>query len=274
MQGAISPILAPILRQLADPLLATLGIRLGEVDVSVFGIVVACSISGLVYHDRNRNGTLEASESGQDGAPLFINAARQGRVLSSVAVNPGTGAFTVLDVPAGPYELIVTRAANAASPQAPAGFSFITPSSGVRTVVLGENGLGLAGQDFGLALLDPGRLTLTKGVRNLSQGGITFTPTGEARPGDVLEYQLSFDNPGLQAVGRVVLNDTVPVHTELEENTYGASGEVEVMCPVGMARRVDLGAAQNLELPVLELCGVELLLPGTGGDVRFQVEVQ
>lgn len=76
-------------------------------------------------------------------------------------------------------------------------FSATTPSNTARDVT---------------ATVDAGSLTLSKTVRNVTRSGPTgVTSTGE--PGDVLEYCITYTNPGGSTVTSTVLLDTVPLST-------------------------------------------------------------
>ena len=57
-----------------------------------------------------------------------------------------------------------------------------------------------------------GGLTLTKSVRNITQGGTTGT-NNTAKPGDVLEYIVTYTNTANAPVSMIVVTDTTPVFT-------------------------------------------------------------
>jgi uncharacterized repeat protein (TIGR01451 family) len=57
-----------------------------------------------------------------------------------------------------------------------------------------------------------GGLTLTKSVRNITQGGAAGT-NNTAKPGDVLEYIVTYTNTANAPVSMIVVTDTTPVFT-------------------------------------------------------------
>ena len=64
-------------------------------------------------------------------------------------------------------------------------------------------------------------LTLAKAVRNVTQG----TPAGTsntARPGDVLEYSITFSNSGGGALSAIVITDATPAFTTFQSAACGA----------------------------------------------------
>ncbi len=273
VRGVLSPVLAPILRNLADPLLATLGIRIGEVDVTAFGVTLLCTVAGTLYHDRNRNGERGAGEDWTDGSDAVVSIVGGAEVIASSPVPVGSGTFILSNVPAGSYTLIVTSSSTTVVPNAPAGFLFVNPAGGSRLLELGGSGVGAVGQDFGLALIDPGSLTLVESVRNVTASEDFVTANG-AKPGDTLEYRLVYSNLSVRAVSNVGLSLVVPPETVLLENTYGASGELELVCPDGSFAQIDAGSATSLNIDVSSQCSFGALAPGERGTVRFQVQVR
>ncbi len=120
-----------------------------------------------------------------------------------------------------------------------------------------------------------GSLTLDKAVRNVTQMG-SFGKSGVGAPGDVLEYHITFtaqDN----LLYNVVIRDAVPTSTRLVQNSYGATGEVQLTCPGGSVTTVDLNGVTSgtLDLAVTQPgpCG-NSLAPGAFGYLRFQVLIQ
>ncbi len=64
-------------------------------------------------------------------------------------------------------------------------------------------------------------LTLAKSVRNVTQG----TPAGTsntARPGDILEYTVTYGNPGAGALTSIVITDATPAFTLFQAASCGA----------------------------------------------------
>ena len=130
-----------------------------------------------------------------------------------------------------------------------------------------------------------GQLELTKLVRNVTQGS-AFTTSSQAKPGEVLEYRIAYRNTGSQPVFQVILADPVPFFTDLVENTYGGTGEVELTCPDSSVVQPNLGAVGLLTLDLAALCNlnsapnpsgggnIEALLAGEQGFFVYRVRVR
>ncbi len=120
-----------------------------------------------------------------------------------------------------------------------------------------------------------GSLTLGKAVRNVTQGS-GFGESGVGAPGDVLEYRITFTARG-NTLSNVVVRDTVPTSTRLVQNSYGATGEVELTCPDNSVVNIDLNGVTNgtLNLAVMETgrCA-NSLAPDKFGYLRFRVVIQ
>ena len=137
----------------------------------------------MIFRDFNCNGTLD----GADGtAPL----------TGTVAVNPGDQICIIVrnDVPAGaPFNAQDVATSTAT----------FTPSSGPS--------INYTRQDVTTVVLNGG-LTLTKSVRNITQGSAVGT-NNTAKPGDVLEYIITYTNSANAPVSMIVLTDATPVYT-------------------------------------------------------------
>ncbi len=130
-----------------------------------------------------------------------------------------------------------------------------------------------------------GTLRLEKEVRNLTQN-TPFAQSGGGRPGEVLEYRIAYRNLGSQPIFSVVLSDPVPFFTNLIQNAYGGSGEVELLCPNGTTVYPDLGLTSTISLNLAAYCALNTaphpngtgpapaLLPGEGGEFRYRVQVR
>ena len=104
--GSLTPTLNTLMTGLVDPLLELLGVRLGEVDVTVNGIALSCSVSGNVYRDANHNSQREGGETGT-ATTLYAKLVLSGSASQAVTVDPGTGAFSFTGVGSTTYTLIV-----------------------------------------------------------------------------------------------------------------------------------------------------------------------
>ena len=124
---ALVPLLSDVLAVLADPLLETLGVRLGEVDVTAGGTKRACALAGCVYDDANHSGGRDAGEAGT-GQTLYaklVDPARPaGPAAAVAAVDAATCTFSFPAVDATTWQLVVNDSANpaAVTPSVPAGW--------------------------------------------------------------------------------------------------------------------------------------------------------
>jgi uncharacterized repeat protein (TIGR01451 family) len=110
LTSTLKPVLTTVLTGLVDPLLETLGIRVGEVDVTSGGTALACTVSGRVYNDANHNARLDGAESGT-GATLYAKlvATATPTVASAVvAVDPATGTYAFASVAPASYLVVVS----------------------------------------------------------------------------------------------------------------------------------------------------------------------
>ncbi|MCX7784343.1 MAG: hypothetical protein N2318_11960, partial [Meiothermus sp.] len=124
-----------------------------------------------------------------------------------------------------------------------------------------------------------------KEVRNVSTGS-PFAANVQGRPGEVLEYRITYQNIGSQPIFNVVLSDPIPFFTTLIQNTYGGTGELELACPGGTLVRPDLGSVGSISLNLASLCSLSTapnpsgpgslpaLLPAQGGYFLYQVQVR
>jgi uncharacterized repeat protein (TIGR01451 family) len=130
-----------------------------------------------------------------------------------------------------------------------------------------------------------GQLELDKEVRNVTQGSV-FATTSQAKPGEVLEYRISYRNIGTRPVFQVILADPVPFFTDIVQNVYGGSGEVELTCPDSSLVRPHLGATSLISLDLAALCvlntapnpagggNIEAVLAGETGLFIYRVQVR
>lgn len=151
VQGALQPLLGPLLGGLADPLLALLGVRLGEVDVTAGGAFRLCGLAGSVYADTDHDARRGAAEAGT-GLALYaklLPAARPAGPAQAVAVvDAATGRYSFGPVGVGSYQVVINGSSTAASvaPAVPAGWLGTEAAGFVRSVTLATD---LADQHFG-----------------------------------------------------------------------------------------------------------------------------
>ena len=136
-----------------------------------------------IFRDLNCNGVLD----GADGTTPLAGA---------IAVNAGDQVCIIVrnDIPAAaPFngqDVLTTTAT-------------FTPTTGAS--------INYTRQDVTTVVLNGG-LTLTKSVRNVTQGGTVGT-NNTAKPGDVLEYIVTYTNTANAPVSVIVVTDATPVFT-------------------------------------------------------------
>ena len=110
-------------------------------------------------------------------------------------------------------------------------------------------------------------LVLTKTVRNVTQGGVAGT-NNTARPGDVLEYIITYSNASSTTVMMVVISDNTPAFTNFTSASCGTPlPSALTACAVTIQPMV--GAGGNAQWT---LTGG--LSPGQSGTVVLTVTVQ
>ena len=141
--------------------------------------------SSVLYRDANCNGVLDAGEA---AAPLS----------GPTSVSAGDALCIVVKVYApatAPY-----GARHVASVSATFTPLSGAPTSATRTDITTVGSAGGAG------------LALTKTVRNIGTGGSAST-SNAARPGDMLEYVISFTNNAAEPLSSIIINDATPAFT-------------------------------------------------------------
>lgn len=113
-------------------------------------------------------------------------------------------------------------------------------------------------------VLPSGGLSLRKEVRNVTQG-TPFSSAGGGRPGEVLEYCISYQNLGSSPITSVVITDPIPFFTLYQPGSLRLNGN-----PLTEAADADPGEVSGGVVRV----GVGNLTPGAGGSVCYQVQVR
>ncbi|MBI3899682.1 MAG: DUF11 domain-containing protein [Gammaproteobacteria bacterium] len=153
VSGSLTPALATLLTSLVDPLLETLGIRLGEVDVTVNGLTQLCSISGYAYSDANHNSVRDNTEAGC-GVALYAKlvpaSGPTGPATNVTTVDPTSGAFSFPNVAGGGYSIVLDNNATASdvTPTLPTGW--LGTETPTQTRALTVAAADIANQNFGL----------------------------------------------------------------------------------------------------------------------------
>ena len=126
-------------------------------EFSLFTGVIAINngagfVSGTVYLDANRNGTLDGAETGIGLNNLFIKAVLQNQTTAAqaVEVNATTGAYQFSGLAVGNYTLVLDDNANLSdiTPAIPPGYVGTQSPNGTRQLTVGNQ--PVLGQDFGL----------------------------------------------------------------------------------------------------------------------------
>jgi uncharacterized repeat protein (TIGR01451 family) len=187
----------------------------------------------IVYRDTNCNGVLDGAEG---AVPL----------TAAVAVNPGdTVCIVVKDsIPANaPYNSMA--AIN------------VTATNGAETLTLRD--VTTVGAVAGAGL------TLSKTVRNVTQGGVATT-SGSARPDDVLEYTITYTNASSGPLTAIVVTDATPAFTVFLSAACPAPPPNLTGCTVTTQPAV--GATGSV---VWTLAGS--MISNASGSVSYQVRV-
>jgi mucin-19 len=143
--------------------------------------------STVIYRDTNCNAVLDGTEG---TTPLS----------TSVAVTPGSTVCLVVKVfipAAAPFDADDLATITAT----------FTPSSGPPVVLYTRTDLTTVGLPGGAGL------NISKTVKNITTGG-TSTTANTARPGDTIEYTITYNNTSASPIGTIVINDTTPAFTQ------------------------------------------------------------
>jgi uncharacterized repeat protein (TIGR01451 family) len=129
------------------------------------------------------------------------------------------------------------------------------------------------------------KLQLVKEVRNVTTGG-SFGNTVTAKPGDLLEYRITYARMG-SAIFDLVIRDNIPANTILAENIYDTTvdKEVTVRCTDGTEVFLNTDAVTTVAVDLASNCSLniandsggnsrEALLSGESGYILFSVRIQ
>jgi uncharacterized repeat protein (TIGR01451 family) len=193
-----------------------------------------------IFRDTNCNGVLDGAEGSST-------------LTGSVAVAPGSQVCLVIksSIPAAaPYNALDNITVTAT----------FTPTVGPNILYTRQD-ITTVGSTSGAGL------TLTKTVRNVTQGGAAGT-TNTARPGDVLEYIITYSNAASTSVMTVVISDNTPAFTNFTTAACGTPLPAALTaCAVTILPMV--GAGGNIQWTL-----TGSLNPGQSGTVAFTVTVQ
>ena len=132
---------------------ATLNNLTSEFSLYTGNIAIAQNtVSGTVYLDANRNGTLDGAESGIGVSNLFVKAVLQGQNSAAQAapVDAATGAYNLSGLAAGNYTLVLdnNNTLTDITPAIPAGTIGTQAPDGTRQVTVSNQ--TIQNQNFGL----------------------------------------------------------------------------------------------------------------------------
>ncbi|MDQ7989685.1 MAG: hypothetical protein REI09_08635 [Candidatus Dactylopiibacterium sp.] len=153
LNTVLGPLLNSVLTSLVDPLLQLLGVRIGEVDVTVSGASAFCGLAGYAYNDANHNATREGMEAGC-GTPLWAKlvpaATPAGPAIAAVSVDATSGQYAFANLTNGTYNVLLDTNATLSdvTPGWPAGWLATETPTGLRAVTMASADVG--GQNFGL----------------------------------------------------------------------------------------------------------------------------
>ncbi len=189
-----------------------------------------------IYRDLDCNGTLNGSE----GAALLTG---------TVAVTPGTQVCIIV------RDSVPGNAPFNAQNQITVTATFNGSLTYVRTDITTVGASGSAG------------LTLAKTVRNVTQGGAVGT-SNQARPGDTLEYIITYANNSSGPITLIVINDSTPSFTQHVSASCGVLPP-NLLPPCNITQPAVNGTgAYQWSIPNGNLA------PGQSGTVTFTVTVQ
>lgn len=168
IKDVISTPITSVLTNVADPLLQSLGIKIGQAVVTAYGVFNLCTVSGYCYSDANHSGVKDVAEAGtsQTLYAKLVATAAPTTVYASTTVDGTSGAFSFTNVQAQGvsgtgYTLIIdtNATANDVTATAPTGWIAIEPPTMSRSITLSTvditnqmyglyNGSSLAGRVF------------------------------------------------------------------------------------------------------------------------------
>jgi uncharacterized repeat protein (TIGR01451 family) len=184
--------------------------------------VASPSVSGWttqIYRDTNCNGVIDGSEGSTEISGSMIAVLAGGQVCIIVKSNIPSIA------PYGGTDGITVTAAFVPGVGSPSNYT----RTDVTTVVSG-GGSGL---------------TLMKSVRNVTQGGTAGT-SNSAKPGEVLEYSITYSNSSSAPVSMVIITDNTPAFSTF------------------------VSASCNMPLPAaLTLCAITAPSVGAAGSIAW-----
>jgi uncharacterized repeat protein (TIGR01451 family) len=180
--------------------------------------VPGVNVGGRLFNDLQPNGMADTGENWTTGTNVYVNLVSGGTVIASVAVAPGTGTFTLSNVVAGAYSMVVATTSNSAVAVAPPGWLFTAPTDGIRALTVGSN--PVAAQDFGL--FHGGRLTGRVFNDNGAGGGVAHNGTNEVGEAGIPNVSVRLTDSGGGTTYGTALTDGAGNYTLYVPFTLGA----------------------------------------------------
>jgi len=129
-----------------------------------------------------------------------------------------------------------------------------------------------------VAILSTDALRLTMEVRNVTQGMTSFGTGNQARPGEILEYRMTYTNIAQTVIRGLTIDDSTPAFTTFQGASAGALPDGLTAC----TKRTPASAAAPVDCAVSESAGGRGALvwrfegglaPGATGSVLVRVLV-
>lgn len=157
--------------------------------------------ASLLYLDNNCDGTLTGNEASVAlSNPIAVSADIPVCVINKV--------FAPANTPAGDqYLQTLTAVFDAGNRLSGKQTLSVRDLTTVRQAAVADNSAGAS------------RLKLIKKVQNLTQGSPETETLNTALPGETLRYRIHYRNTGRGAINDLVINDSVPVMTELSSGS-------------------------------------------------------
>jgi len=208
------------------------GTATGEPSASFFTV--------HLYHDRNCTGTIDVTDD---------------RITGPIPVTPGVVVCLLVRVqssavtPRGArlrYQLTATTTLGITQ-------AMLAPLENIDRVVVAD-----------------GAVQVLKRVRNVTLNETSFSTTSSSAPGNILEYQVIFQNPSASRIDQVRVLDMTPEYTSLAQAIWVEQQPSGVVCQPDLPAG---GGTAGYQGDLRWLC-TGSMIPGAKGEVRFRVKVQ
>ncbi|MET0281805.1 MAG: SdrD B-like domain-containing protein, partial [Steroidobacteraceae bacterium] len=204
------------------------------------------SISGRVWRDADRNGTLDGGEAGITGVTVSLSGTDTlGNAVTRTTTTDGSGDYSFGDLPAGTYTVTETQ---------PAGFASTT-SNTLTGIVIGAAGTS-AGHNFGDSTgALAGTVFFDRDANGASNGsddgiaGVTLTLAGTNAAGGAVILTTTTDATGAFAFNDLLAPDASGYTLTQTQPTAYANGQVTAGSAAGTVNQ-GLNRVSAIALPV------------------------